>query len=87
MKKCDDGNRTDGDGCDAYCRKERQPAQKIEFPTEPTVQPLAPKLPLASLIPLMQQRAPAGDTGPAAVAVIAAGAAAGIGFIRKRKKP
>jgi MYXO-CTERM domain-containing protein len=44
------------------------------------------QLPLAQLRPLVQSRGPAGDTGPAAVAVIGAGAAAGLAWIRRRRK-
>jgi len=44
------------------------------------------QIPLAQLRPLVQSRGPIGDTGPAAVAVIGAGAAAGIGWMRRRKK-
>jgi hypothetical protein len=41
---------------------------------------------LANLQPLVQGTAPVGDTGPAAVAVIGAGAAAGFSWMRRRKK-
>ena len=42
--------------------------------------------PLAQLQPLVQSRGPVGDTGPAAVAVVGAGAAAGIGWMRRRRR-
>ena len=86
LEKCDDGNRSDSDGCDAYCRKEREPPKQIEFPVEPSVEPIPYQLPLASLVPLMQQRAPAGDTGPVATMLVAIGAATGVGWMRRRKK-
>ena len=54
------------------------------FPGIATPQPLPWQLPLASLQPLTTSRAPVGDTGPAAVAVIAAGAAAGWSVVRRR---
>ena len=44
------------------------------------------QFPLAQLQPLIQSRGPIGDTGPAAVAVIGAGAAAGFGWMRRRRK-
>lgn len=56
------------------------------FPQQPTFQQLPMQLPLGQLQPLIAQRAPAGDTGPAAVAVIGAGAAAGMGWIRRRRR-
>jgi cysteine-rich repeat protein len=40
----------------------------------------------ASVIPTSARGAPVGDTGPAAMSVMIAGAAAGIGWIRRRKK-
>ena len=47
------------------------------------LQPLPYQLPL----PLAATRqAPVGDTGPAALAVMAAGAAAGVGWVRKRRR-
>jgi len=44
------------------------------------------QLPLAQLQPLIAPQGVAGDTGPAAVAVVASGMAAGFGFMRKRRK-
>ena len=53
------------------------------FPTMANLQPLPYQLPL----PLAATRqAPVGDTGPAALAVMAAGAAAGVGWVRKRRR-
>ena len=56
------------------------------FPQFPTGQPLPYQLPLAQLRPFVQSQGPAGDTGPAAVAVIGAGAAAGLSWVRRRRK-
>ena len=56
------------------------------FPQYASYQPLGYQLPLAQLQPLIQQRNPMGDTGPAAVAIAGAGAAAGISWIRRRRK-
>ena len=56
------------------------------FPQHPTGQPLPYQLPLAQLRPLIQTQGPVGDTGPAAVAVVASGMAAGFGWIRRKKR-
>jgi cysteine-rich repeat protein len=56
------------------------------FPTMPTRQPLPYQLPLAQLQPLIQAQGPVGDTGPAAVAVVASGMAAGLGWMRRKRK-
>ncbi|PIR53348.1 hypothetical protein COU76_01610, partial [Candidatus Peregrinibacteria bacterium CG10_big_fil_rev_8_21_14_0_10_49_10] len=56
------------------------------FPTMPTGKPLPYQLPLAQLQPLIQAQGPIGDTGPAAVAVVASGMAAGIGWMRRKRK-
>ena len=60
--------------------------QTIGFPQFPTVPPLPYQMPLAQLQPFIQQQGPAGDTGPAAAAVIAAGAASGLAWVRRRRK-
>lgn len=79
-EQCDDGNRDDTDGCNAQCQ------------TVPPPKPAAPP-PVAQIISFPEPfssisipaRAPVGDTGPAAIAVMASGAAAGVGWIRRRK--
>jgi len=58
----------------------------IQFPGQANFQQLPYQLPLAQLQPLVQSQAPIGDTGPAAVAVIGAGAAAGFSWIRRKRK-
>jgi len=60
--------------------------QQYQFPQYPNFQQLPYQLPLAQLQPLIQRTAPIGDTGPAAVAVAASGMAAGIGWMRRRRK-
>lgn len=57
-----------------------------QFPQQATTQPLPFPLPLAQLQPLTQSKPPVGDTGPAAIAVIGAGAAAGFGWVRRKKR-
>ena len=54
--------------------------QQRQYPSAPY------QLPFAQLRPTIQSRGPAGDTGPAAVAIVGAGAAAGLSWIRRRKK-
>ncbi|OGJ68338.1 hypothetical protein A3B61_03300 [Candidatus Peribacteria bacterium RIFCSPLOWO2_01_FULL_53_10] len=99
---CDDGNTLDGDGCSAACQLDAHAApSEIPFPDVslgmanlhaaqqyPFPSSRAPpwQLPLASLQPLTASRAPVGDTGPAAVAVIAAGAASGVAWVRRKRR-
>ena len=61
-------------------------AQQFGFPQFPTMQQLPYQLPLAQLQPLIQNQGPIGDTGPAAVAVIGAGAAAGFGWVKRKRR-
>jgi hypothetical protein len=44
------------------------------------------ELPLAQLQPLILQRGPVGDTGPAAIAVVAAGIAGGWGYLNRKRR-
>ena len=59
--------------------------QQFQFPQYSNFQQLPYQLPLAQLQPLIQSQGPIGDTGPAAVAVVASGMAAGLGWMRRRK--
>jgi len=67
----------------------RQPTT-IAFPGQqlPGQQPLslATLLPLLAQMPQLQTQVPITDTGPAAVAIIAAGSAAGFAWVRRRRK-
>ena len=63
-----------------------QNQQQFPFPQYPNMKQIPYQLPLAQLQPLITTRGPIGDTGPAAVAVIGAGAAAGFGWIRRKRK-
>jgi len=74
-EQCDDGNRREGDGCSALC--------KLEIGTP---RPTSVLRSLATIQPIMHSQAPVGDTGPAAAIFTAAGAAAGLGWMRRRKK-
>lgn len=85
-EQCDDGNRQNGDGCSATCTVEHaaaqpMPAQLIPAPN----QPLTPSM----LQPVYVQRAAAPATpssGPATAAAIAAGAASGLAYMRRKKR-
>ena len=117
FEQCDDGNQQLGDGCDQYCRIELPPPSQfpyqqqlpgqigatwgvqgmqqpyspygVRFPYSPTLSaiPQTPGgLPLGSILPYVQTRGPIGDTGPAAIAIVAAGAGAGLAWVRRRKR-
>ena len=73
-EQCDDGNRVGGDGCDRFCR--------IEVRTVTIDLPLTPLTASA----IAQRHPPAGKTGPGAIAVMTAGAAAGWAWMRKKRK-
>jgi cysteine-rich repeat protein len=95
---CDDGNRLGGDGCDRYCRRE-VPAPSVAGAIIDLL-PIQPGGGLGTpsggtgggggnqgdLTGIATSRPPAGSTGPAALAVMAAGAAAGFGWMRRRRK-
>ena len=55
-------------------------------PSTPGTQALPWQLPLASMQQTATGHAPVGDTGPAAVAVIAAGAASGVAWMRRKRR-
>jgi cysteine-rich repeat protein len=61
-------------------------SRNVNFPQYPSYQQMPYQLPMAQLQPLIQAQGPIGDTGPAAVAVIGAGAAAGLSWIRRKRK-
>lgn len=60
--------------------------QYSQFPQYPNYQQLPYQLPLAQLQPLISPQGVAGETGPAAVAVVASGMAAGLGWARRRRR-
>jgi len=64
-------------------------AQNIAFPQFqqfPNFQAMPMQLPLAQLQPIMQNAPQTAQSGPAAVAVVASGMAAGLGWMRRRRK-
>ncbi|MBU0766286.1 DUF4215 domain-containing protein, partial [Patescibacteria group bacterium] len=61
--------------------------QQIQtYPGTANLQSLGYQLPLANIAQLTANRPPAGDTGPAAIAVISMGSAAGFGWMRRKKR-
>jgi cysteine-rich repeat protein len=99
---CDDGNLLKGDGCNEYCMKEETAAPTFTssassaVPGQTPLQKPGLTTPLFASLrvfePLGQQtvrtppQGPAGQTGPASTAVMAAGAAAGFAWTRRRKR-
>jgi MYXO-CTERM domain-containing protein len=91
-EECDDRNRLPGDGCDAFCRNERAagyaetlPGQVIEMPWQPGyATPLQGdgKSGKGANIGNAPQTT---ESGPGAIAMMAAGAAAGYAWIRRRR--
>lgn len=90
MEVCDDGNTAAGDGCSPLCQIERGapqgtlPAQVVELPLSDPSQPT-----IIAGVPVYQQTPPTpprtSDTGPAALVLMAAGAAAGYSWMKRRK--
>jgi cysteine-rich repeat protein len=73
------------DGCNQLCQIVFLPKPAPPVPQSLPYAQVIPSQPLPYvLIPLA--RAPVGDTGPAAVAVLASGAAAGYAWMRRKKK-
>ncbi len=78
-EQCDDGNLFDYDGCNYACEVEQAapPEERIPEPTPKTI--------TAAIIPYERVPTPTrSNVGPEAVLFIAAGAAAGIGWARRR---
>ncbi len=99
-EQCDDGNRLSADGCNRYCERELMSEVAADLvrgglldPSDLT-QPysggtdeLERRLREEQLRAAAQGHGPAGSTGPAAVAVMAGGAAAGWAWMRRRRRP
>jgi cysteine-rich repeat protein len=94
-EQCDDGNLLNGDGCSSVCALESSGVSavrfppptgtSVHFPTADTYKRVAPTLPLASILPLDLQPIRT-QTGPAAIAVMSAGAALGYAWIRRKSR-
>lgn len=81
-EECDDGNQVSGDGCSAACVREQPGAVSVPL------QPGAPQQ--VTILPVSYPaHSPVGATGPGSLAVMAAGAASGLAYMRKkvRKSP
>lgn len=99
LELCDDGNMRDGDGCSMQCQKEKVssvatqtlPATVIELPFQRPGDPPLPPIVSRGVNQgsVTQTNSPVPprttDTGPAALAVMAAGAAAGFSWMRRKK--
>jgi cysteine-rich repeat protein len=90
-EECDDGNRIEGDGCSRFCRRSSTVAGEIlpisllgnltgNRGNNQDTQAAQAERAIAGI------HAAAGKTGPAAVVVIASGAAAGWSYMRRKKK-
>jgi len=95
-EQCDDGNLRDGDGCSRFCMVEEGvhytpedgdwPVQYPDQPWYPIASRFPYSVPLAESIARIPVHAPVGDTGPVAIGVMAAGAAAGFAWMRRRRR-
>lgn len=90
-EQCDDANRRNGDRCSDHCRIERgmigQPlaAQVIDLSFVPSG--FHPATPGPAVMPGSDvAHAPVGQTGPATLAIMAAGAALGGAWMRRRRR-
>ena len=82
-EECDDGNLYAGDGCDRLCKKEVAPPPVL--PATVITLPGQPGVPPSQVAPPRPGQPQLSDQGPAAIAVMAAGAAAGYAFMRRRR--
>jgi cysteine-rich repeat protein len=81
-EQCDDGNLIAYDGCNRFCFFD-DPLTPSPTPTPPP-NPTPPSHLSANVSPPVSL--PLGETGPAAAAALAAGAAIGLGWTRRRRK-
>ena len=92
------GEIINGELCDEVNKLKVQKKQVPAKPSAPIIQPSMPQLPqaptqfaygyypYAQVTPMITQHQPVGETGPAVVGVIVAGAAGGMGWMRIRRK-
>ena len=86
---CDDGNRLNGDGCSNVCKREQAApnllaGQLFEFPLLPQQSSASWAPPLAQTWQALPPQTT--TTGPASIAVMAAGAAGGVAWMRRKRK-
>lgn len=92
-EECDDGNLFAGDDCNDLCRI-AMPISMMTgrgFPVFPDLPQLpgvtgVAGMPWAASMPTAPLHSPVGDTGPAILVMMAGSAAAGMAFIRRRKR-
>ncbi|PIR52308.1 hypothetical protein COU77_00985, partial [Candidatus Peregrinibacteria bacterium CG10_big_fil_rev_8_21_14_0_10_49_16] len=96
-EQCDDGNRFPGDGCTPYCFFEIPGEFYMPIPPGQQFDPRSPyfagqpgAVVPASIAPQIGQDGVSvpgtqPETGPVAIAVIAAGAAGGLAWVRRRR--
>lgn len=87
-EECDDGNKTAGDGCTKECRVERNApqtlaAQVFDLPVTQQTSSSTIAPPLSSVTYVNQP--PIAATGPGSLAAMAAGAASGVAYMRRKK--
>jgi cysteine-rich repeat protein len=88
-EQCDDGNYRNLDGCDLYCHTEGHAvaAETVTLPVlPPGMTPEQAQVLYGEERQISTSHAPAGNTGPGAVAAMAAGAAAGYAWLRRKKR-
>lgn len=92
-EQCDDGNRIGSDGCTDRCARERTApspltAQVFNLPTAPVAQqPVQQGYTAQTWQVLPQTTVPVtAASGPGALMVMAGGAAAGVGYMRRRRQ-
>jgi cysteine-rich repeat protein len=81
---CDDGNRVNGDGCSRECKTEQIGAGGT-VSHQPPPPPGTFIDPLQAQILQAQRRNALQETGPAAIIFAAGGAAAGLGWVRRKR--
>ena len=83
---CDDGNLLDGDGCSALCKRERPAAPDYSSLLAASINSSWWQYYMAFPYHLAPPGTSLSGTGPAAVAIVSAGAGAGVAWMRRRKK-
>lgn len=89
-EQCDDSNLQNGDGCSSLCTSEQPAAgtnvaQVIDLPLIPAITISDGTIVTGNITDIATSHAPVGQQGPGAIAAIAAGAAAGVAWVRRRK--
>ncbi len=88
-EQCDDGNGIDGDGCSSSCALEQfagNPSSAAVLPGSLIELPFVPGSPnQPRVLPNVPAHGPVGDTGPEAIAIMAAGASAGYTWMKMRR--